>query len=90
MKKTNYIVMVICILFSLTVNASAASSTVYFEYSPPPVTDVVIPNTDFSINAIWDFFSPELIPIFGAVMITVITFTVSFIIIKIRKRGNDR
>ena len=92
MKKIKNIVITLCILFSLTVNASAASSTVLFEYNPEPITDVVIPNTDFSINAIWDFFSPELIPIFGAVMVGVITFTVSFIIIKIKKRkeGNGK
>lgn len=95
MKKTNFIVMVICILFSLTVNASAASSTVYFEYNPepvigPPITDVVIPNTDLNINSVWDFFSPTLIPIIGLIFAIVITFTVSFIIIKNRKRGNDK
>lgn len=88
MKKIKNIVITLCILFSLTVNASAASSTVLFEYNPQPITDVEIPNTDFSINAIWDFFSPELIPIFGAVMVVVITLTVSIFIIKIKtKKG---
>lgn len=79
MKKSRFLIAFIGLLLALTTNASAMSSTVYFEYTPP-ITDVVIPNTGTQTT-----IDPTVIAIFVGVTILAIIYY-----IKRRKRGNDK